>query len=304
MEQVRAKAFLIRDLEELRAKKYTAENLSTLVFDDRTKIEFTDEGEPLQVPNALPSSAQPTPELVIKEENVIRTSPEQIVSAEDEKHPILEDPPKDSIAKAPDETKPVQALSPPNSSRDTNNPILTGLDINTTAAAGTESPAPTTTGLQESSINSLFGIPDDENTSSNIDFDAMDFSLHIENTNTQNPEQSETETQQFDLSTFGNISQDVNPSTSNVPDLEQSNESNSGNNPQIAPTNNQGEYLDGLSGDLGEHNINDMMDLDIDIDLDRGEYDDIFFGTGDGGSGGTMDELRHGEFDDAFFGIE
>jgi hypothetical protein len=167
--------------------------------------------------------------------------------------------------------------------------------------------APGTAEGQNSAIDSLFHIPDDDNNAGgDIDFGSMDF-LNDDSGNTQNNDTSHTQNTDFDLSTFGNTSQDFNmtdlntaTNTNETKKLESTNETG---NVSAAETGGIAA-VDDVFGDLSGGG--DSMDLDIDLGMVGAEdsvFDDMFFGGGDesmGGDGG----MEHGEFDNVFFGLD
>ena len=234
---------------------------------------------------------QPTtqPELnpSIKQEK--SNSPEKAPNGLNKPQQPSQDPPKESIPTASEPAKGVQIPSPPASSNETSTtakPI--GLGINTNPEPTTTS-TPGTAGPPDSSLDSLFGIPDDAN--GDLNFDNMDFSY---NTNT-NQDQSQAQNNEFDLSTFGNDSQDF--TMSNIPP---SNDANTGIN-----TNNtsQNKPAEDIFASLDTTGGGDNMDLDLDfgtLGAEESVFDDMLFAT-DGDGGGDM---QHGEFDSAFFGLD
>ena len=235
---------------------------------------------------------QPQPELnpAIKQEKI--NSPEKAANGLNKPQQSRQDPSKDTIITAPEPAKGIQVPSPPASSNETSTttkPIGLGINTNpeptTTSAPGTAG----TAGPEDSAIDSLFDIPDDAN--GDLNFDNMDFSY---NSNT-NPDESQTQNNEFDLSTFGNDSQDF--TMSNIPP---SNDVNTGTN-----TNNtsQNKPVDDLFAGMDTTAGGDNMDLDLDFGtLGAGEsvFDDMLYAT-DGDAGGDM---QHGEFDSVFFGLD
>lgn len=234
---------------------------------------------------------QPQPELnpTIKQEKT--NSPGKAPNGLNKPQPSSQDTPKDAIIKAPEPAKGLQVPSPPASSNETSTsskPIGLGINTNpvptTTSAPGTAG----TTGPEDSALDSLFDIPDDAN--GDLHFENMDFSY---NSNT-NPDQSQTQNNEFDLSTFGNDSQDF--TMSNIPP---SNDANTGTN-----TNNtsQNKPVEDLFASIDTTTGGDNMDLDLDfgtLGAEESVFDDMLYTT-DGDGGGDM---QHGEFDNAFFGV-
>ena len=263
----------MRDLEELRARRYALENPPpTPVVDTATDDSMPVENLP---ENLMLESNGSTPQAIIKEEQTVpqETAPE-IAEAEDVK-PVI-DPPKDTVPEVSDSSKGLQGPSPPSSTNDTNaksNPI--GLDVDATPS--TEEPALATSGIPDSPLGSLFGITDSGNNGLDMNFDSVDF-LDAGNTQDQND---------FDLSTFGNT-EDFNL------DLHTSNDAGTTN------TSNKQDNLFGM-GDSG--GAGDLMDLDLDLNAggDGSAFDDLFDFGADADDGGGME---HGNADSTFFGIE
>ena len=227
--------------------------------------------------------ADTTEQSTIKEEIMHSESPEKQATNETALPSSTQDPAKEDIAKVEDSKEP-QVLTPPPSNGAVSQPI--GLGINTEGAADSE--APGTAEPQNSAIDSLFDIPDDENTGdSELNFEHMDFSLPDSN---QDP--SQTQPHAFDLSTFGSATQDFNINTMQT-------DPNPANN-----TTNTNKEADDIFGDLG--NVGDNMDLDLDLDFgtagaEDSLFDSMFVGTDDGGFGGG--EMEHGDFDNDFFNL-
>jgi hypothetical protein len=267
----------MRDLEALRAKRLALEN----------PVPIFEEVEPIQEPKmdgevAMEAS---TPEPTIKEEIRQSRSPEKHAANEMGQPLSTQDPTKEDIVKIQEDSKEKQAVTPLPSNETTSRPI--GLGINTEGAE--ESPAPGTSEPQNSPVDSLFDIPDNENAGgSDLNFDSMDFSLQDSN---QDP--SQTQGHDFDLLTFESNTQDFNISTLQT-------NSNSANDMNIA--NKEGDDTFGLG------NTGDTMDLDIDIDFgtagaENSLFDDMF-DAGDDGGFGNGGEMEHGEFENAFFNLD
>ncbi|PQE18097.1 hypothetical protein CJF31_00007981 [Rutstroemia sp. NJR-2017a BVV2] len=320
-EIVRAKSVLGRDLETLRSKRIAAENPPQLDV-----IEEAPAPQPASPPSTLPEEELSAP---IKEETVqenpAATTPEVETAKQIQ---VKQDSPKEPAPQG-EEGKGSDLLSPP--SLDENKSQAIGLGIDTTMLTSTDDTAPTTTGGQDSSIDSLFDMPDSANNddAAALNFDNMDFSMPDSGTNTQN---QQTQNIEFDLSTFGNNSQDFNMS-----DLQPSNEitstTNTNNPSNDALTNKQGDlstddFLNMTAGsggadantntnnnndnnttDNNNNNSNNNMDLDLDlgnmVGAEDSVFDDMFFGDDDNGNlGGDLGSMEHGQFDNAFFGID
>jgi hypothetical protein len=274
---LRAKSVLLRDLEDLRAKRFALENPVPIVEEVEPVPEQELNGDSTMVDSAEQST--------IKEELTQSASPEKEALNEIGLPSSIEDPAKEDIAKV-EESKEQQVLTPPPSNGAASQPI--GLGIDTEGAADSE--APGTGEPQNSAIDSLFDIPDDENTGgSELNFEHMDFSLHGSN---QDP--SQTQAHDFDLSNFGSATQDFSMNTMQT-------DSNPANN-----ANNANKEVEDIFGDLGNSGNNMELDLDMDFGAAGAEdslFEDMFIGTDDGGFGGGG-EMEHGKFDDDFFGLE
>jgi hypothetical protein len=225
------------------------------------------------------ADTQLEPNPTIKQER--SKSPEKAQSAQQP----APDPPKETIIK-PEPAKPLQAPSPPASSNETSKeakPI--GLGINTDAEPSTSAPA--TADAHDSAIDSLFDIPDD--TDGDLNFDNMDYSYN----SNANQDTSQTQNNDFDLSTFGNDSQDFTMSN-----LTTTQDTNTVNNTTNTSQNKPVEDL--LSG-LETTGTGDNMELDTldfgTLGAEESVFDDMLFGASDGG------EMAHGDFD-IFFGLE
>jgi hypothetical protein len=275
---MRAKAVFLRDLEELRAQRLALENPPIQAVEDMTAQDSIT-AEDLQE-SIMMENNEPTPQPTIKEEKNVPQVPEP--EPTEDKKPIetTTEEPKETIPKVSDSSKGLQGPSPPSSLNDTNSkshPV--GLGIDTTAT--NDDPAPATSELQDSSIDSLFDMPDGgNNDGSDMNFDSMEF---LDSGDTQGPND-------FDLSTFGN-SQDFN-----MADLHTSND---GGNTNSNAGNKQDDAFD-MGNTAGG---GDMMDLDLDLGTAGGDdsvFDDMFFDGNTGGGG----EMEHGHFDNAYFGLE
>merc|ERR1712093_369759 len=279
---LRAKSVLLRDLDELRAKRFALENPEPIledVVEEKAVETNTSNGNSDTV---LGDELYTSPLTNVKEERGT-TSPEK--QTPNEPKTSLPDPSKDPVTQSPEDVKvPPQGPTPPASTNETSQeskPI--GLGINTEGA-----PAAEAGDVQDSALDSLFDITDNnENGDSALNFDDMDFSLDV---TSQNQDTSQTQNDDFDLSNFGNS----NPSQTNtIPNTNASQNQNSDD------PNKLGDELFAMVGG------GDGMDLDLDMGMAGAEdsvFDDMFFGGGDdeGMSGGG--ELQHGEFDNAFFG--
>lgn len=274
---MRAKSVLLRDLEAVRAKRLALEN----------PVPIFEEVEPIPEPEMngeFPMEAT-TPEPTIKEEKTHSRSPEKHATIEMGQPSSTQDPTKEDIIKNQEDSKEKPAATPPRSNDTTSKPI--GLGINTEGAE--ESPAPGTSEPQNSAIDSLFDIPDNENAGgSDLNFDNMDFSLQDSN---QDP--SQTQGNDFDLLSFESNTQEFNINTLQA-------NSNSANNTNIA--NKEGDDTFGMG------NAGDSMDLDIDMDFgtagaENSLFDDMFDAGDDGGFGGGG-EMEHGEFENAYFRLD
>ena len=285
--QIRAKSVLLRDLEELRAKRIALENPIPVVEEIETTVEPVVETNQ----SATAENTQPSPQKTIKEEDTKPT--ENGHPASNESMQSTQDPPKDTIKGLDSSTTQPDLSTPPSASETGSKSQLIGLGINTQGIDTT--PGPATAELQDSAIDSLF--EDNENTGeSDMKFDHMDFSMLESNSNTQTQDISQGHHADFDLSSFPTTSQDFD-----MPDLQTSNDANSNTNKN---GNKQGDDLVDLGNATGG---DDHMDLDFDLEMAGGEentFNDLFFGEGDddGLSGGA--EMQHGEFDNKFFGLD
>jgi hypothetical protein len=271
---------LLRDLEELRAKRIALENPPPKVIEEPMKDEPTADLELTQENSAAENSQptpQPTPQPTVKEEDV--ASPPAPV-------PPTLDPPKETITKVSDDSKEAHGPSPSSAKEVNADSNAVDLGINTSIA--TDPSAPGTAGIE--SIDSLFDMPDDGNNNddSALNFDGMDFSIHDSNTEGN----SHAQNNDFDLSTFGNNPQDFNmtdPHTSN----------NTGN-----LTNPSENKQDDMFGMINNNAGDDMMDLDLNMQsAEESAFDSMFLIGDDGGTSGGGD-MDHGAFDNAFFGLD
>lgn len=271
---VRAKAVLLRDLEELQSKRFALENPPIQVAAEPIREPSVEVESPTK--NGQVGNNQLTPQPFIKEEK-----PDVSEAA-----PTPKDPAKETITKIPDLPKDTQNPSPP-SSNDTNiKPESSNLGINTTAAPTDVSPPLATAELQDS-IDSLFdGLDSGNNTTSDLNFDGINF---LNDSTTQDTSQAQNN--EFDLSNFGNSPQDFN-----MTDIQDS----TGN---LNNNNSTNDIEDDLFGMVNNEGGDDMMDLDgNNPPADENSFNDLYFMGDDGGMGGET-EMEHGEFDDVFFGL-
>lgn len=295
---MRAKAVLLRDLEEIRSKHVALEQPEPIL--DTVKAEATNSAVNGQGSDANAkadgNASEVLPEIVVKEAE--NSSPEKATPKEPQAAAIpgpstSNTPPVEEAKAAPGPASPAASA---NETGPNAKPVGLELDTKGAAAAAGSGSAPGTAELQISAVDSLFDIPDNDN---------MDLTLQ------DAPSDSQTQTQnaapashaEFDLSNFGaqdfNVG-DANASATNT-NPSQANDANAlGQNKQndvFAMPNN----ASGGGGGGG-----DNMDLDLDVGMaGAGDsvFDDIFFDNDDAvmGEGGDM---QHGDFDDAFFGIQ
>ncbi|KAF4624188.1 hypothetical protein G7Y89_g13986 [Cudoniella acicularis] len=298
---LRAKSVLLRDLNELRSKRIALENPVPIVeettFENAAMTDSSVSESQSTVANQSQQTLQPESNTIIKEEKASR-SPEN-AQPQPKSQPI-QDPQKDSIKQVSDAPKGLQVPSPPASSNETSTtskPVRLG--INTATTTDPNASAPATAGAQDSAVDSLFDILDnDESNNGNagdLNFDGMDFAF---DSTTDNQDQTQTQTQtqttEFDLSTFGTNSQDFS-----MPNLDTSANTNSG-----SKTNpSQNKEVDGIFGDISGTAGSDGMDLDLNLGADDSLFNDIFFDDDLSAGGGTVD-MEHGNFDSAFFGLD
>ncbi|KAH6724249.1 hypothetical protein BKA61DRAFT_463518 [Leptodontidium sp. MPI-SDFR-AT-0119] len=273
-EIIRAKSVLLRDLDELKAKRIALENPVPIleeVVEEKPIDMNTSNGNSI-----LGDDLYTSPQTTIKEERRTR-SPEK--QTPNEPNPPIPEPATGIATQSSEDVKvPPQGLTPPASSNDASldsKPI--GLGIKTEGAPALEGD------LQNSAIDSLFDIAENENGDSALNFDDMDFSLDT----TQNQDTSQTQNNEFDLSSFGNPN----------PNPNQTNE-----NPNTDEQNKLGDDLFGMAQEMGGGDNIDL-DLDLMVGAEDSMFDDMYFEGGDdeGMSGGG--EIQHGEFDNEFFGL-
>lgn len=185
----------------------------------------------------------------------------------------------------PSDSTPNTQQTMPASTQPTSRPI--GLGITTEQPQDNASPLEETAPGASSAVDSLFDIPNDENDNT-FNFEDMDFSVDTAN----NQGQSQTQITDFDLSNFGNETQDFN--MLDVPVTEAS-----------TTAINAASKEEDIFADLGP-TADGNMDMDLD-NLDMGEgnsFDELFLaGDGDDGNMGGGGEMEHGEHDLAFFGL-
>ncbi|KAH8667999.1 hypothetical protein BGZ60DRAFT_515447 [Tricladium varicosporioides] len=304
---LRAKAVLLRDLNELRDKRIALENPAPIIEEPIPSKETA-----LELNSSLSQSTieetqlmlQPDPYGSIKVEKLSR-SPER---PQPQSLPQQPDPPKETIATEP-EVK-VQQPSPPASSANTtqeSKPI--GLGINTTTTTDPNTSAPDTAGPVDSAIDSLFDIPESGTNDDDLNFDDMDFAF---NSTADTGDQSQTQNNDFDLSTFGNDSQNftmptLDTSTDAATNLATNANANANDKPNLADNKD----LDDIFGDLSGGAGGDVMDLDLNMDgmdnmvgAEESVFDDIFFDTDNNMGGSGEGDMEHGNFDNNFFGID
>ncbi|CZT40679.1 uncharacterized protein RSE6_00319 [Rhynchosporium secalis] len=277
---IRAKSVLLRDLDELRAKRIALENpvpiLEEVVEETPTATNTTNGN------TMLGSELHTSPQEAIKEERSTR-------SPENRRENETQSPPPDLLAEAKskpieDVNPPLQDLAPPAPSNETSlesKPI--GLGITNEGA-----PAIHAGNLQNSSVDSPFEIAENETNDSALNFDDIDFSLDT-STNIQDPSQSQSN--DLDLSNFGNTNPMPNNTITNA-------NANANSETKSKPVDDLFDFPQ----DIG---TGDAMDLDMGMaGAEDSVFDDMFFGGGEdeGASGGG--EIQHGEFDNAFFGLE
>ena len=274
-----AKGVLLRDLEELRSNRMAEEN--------PPPVEVTEEAAPEEpvmeieamhdkLESSIPDNNQPTPQPVTQEEIL---APEASTT--------IQDPAKDITRKVPGPALPLQNPSPPSSN---DNKPNVSLDIETAIAATSGTPAPGTSGLPVSSIDSLFDMPDNNDDNNNDESEDLSFAIDfLDGPNTN--DNSQAQNADFDLSTFGNT-QDFN-----MPDVQTSIDASNPNDTDKNATDDLFGMTNNTTGG------GDMMDLDSSmVPAEENSFDDMFFTGDDGGLTGGG-EMEHGTFDDDFFGL-
>ncbi len=240
---------------------------------------------PLENTNAA-EDVKLSPDATIKQEDKRSKSPEKQVPAAPQTTQSTEGT-QDATTESSEVPKEKQVPTPPSSNEPASKPI--GLGISTEGILAESEPAAAE--QQNSSVDSLFDIPDNDNADgSDLNFDSMDFSVHDSTTNPEAHDQSQSQNNEFDLANFGSTSQDFN-----MADLHTSTQTVSTGN---ADSNTQ------INDPFATSN-NASMDLDLDTEMAGAEesvFDDMFFGGGDDDLSGGR-EMEHGDFDATFFGI-
>lgn len=282
---------MLRDLEELRSKRIALENPVPILEDGNVEAETAVATNGANELNMGMDDHEVAPKTTIREE-MLADSPEKQTPNEPQ---TAADESLDVKPQVSADLKVPHDLSPPVSTNETSTdskPI--GLGINTEGAVSGS--APGTAELPNSSIDSLFDIPDNDNAGdSELNFDGMDFSMPE---STENQDLSQTQHNEFDLSNFGNNSQDFD-----MADLS----TNQNINQTELNTNTQAKQENDLFAMVDTSGGGDNMDLDLNLGMAGAEdsvFDDMFFGDADdtGIDGGG--EMQHGVFDNRFFGLE
>jgi len=257
-----------RDLEELQAQRFAAENppipevIPDLVEEESPKIK-----------EDAVESQQESP-MTFKQEKVAPEAPM-----------IAQDVPKELMSEGTP-AKRTQGLSPPSSNEIKQEPG--SLSLKTGTGVSNDLSPTVTSGLPGSAIDSLFGTTEslDNTADSDLNFDTMEF---LDSSNVHDG--SQTQNTEFDLSTFGN-----NTSDFNMTDLQVSNEPGSTNNNAAT---NQDDLFGMSTADGG-----DLMDLDTSMrPAEESSFDDLYFMGEDDGIGGGSNEMEHGTFDEDFFNL-
>lgn len=244
----------------MRAKRIALENPVPIIEEAETSIEDTGLSKETIGDPAEAKDIQAPSEVAIKQEDEKPSSPEKQAPTEPAQTTPFIDSTQDSAATTLDTAKGNnQGPTPPSSI--SSKPI--GLGINTegtTAEAG-----PGTAEQQNSSVDSLFG---DNNGEDMMNFDGMDF-LQDSSTIAQSNGQSQTQNDDFDMSNFGNPSQDFT-----MTDLHTSTQASNANNSSANKQEN----------DLFSTNTQSADNMDLDFDLPVGEegaFNDMFLDTND-----------------------
>lgn len=301
---------LLRDLNELKDKRIALENPAPIIEEPVPIQETVPETNFSQSQSTIEETQlmlQPDPYGPIKVEKPSR-SPEK---PQPQALPQQPDPPKESIAKEPEAPKAQQPSPPASSANTTQESKPIGLGINTTTTDDPNVSAPDTAGPGDSGIDSLFDIPESGTNDGDLNFDDMDFAF---NSTADTGDQSQTQNNDFDLSTFGNDSQnfsmpalDASTNAATNSNTNANADANANNKPNTADNKDLDDIFGDLSGGAGG---GDGMDLDLNMDgmenmvgAEDSVFDDIFFDTDNnmGGSGGG--DMEHGNFDNEFFGI-
>ncbi|CZR57270.1 uncharacterized protein PAC_07159 [Phialocephala subalpina] len=278
---LRAKAVILRDYEELRAKRLALENPEPIIEEPEPQTDIAIDSE--MNGTSLLAEPQEAATATIKEERAQTGSPEKQAA------PTSQDT-KEGISPGQD-IKPQNPTPPSSVERNGTDSKPIGLGIVTD---GVSAPGPSTAELQNSAIDSLFGedTKDESADNSALDF-AMEF-LQDTSTDPQSQDQSQTQHNDFDLENFGSTSQDFS-----MPDMNISTDTNNINS-NTQNKQNEDPFAMALTTTGG-----DSMDLDLgDFDTagaDDSVFNDIFFGDESNNVGGG--EMEHGEFDNTFFGI-
>lgn len=280
---------ILRDYEELRAKRLALENPEPIIEEPEPMPIQTNDSD-INGTSSMLDGSHENVTATIKEERAQTDSPEQqtVITSQDT---------KEGISQGQNDIKP-QNLTPPSSverSGTDSKPIGLGIVTDGASASG-----PPTAELQDSAINSLFGddndTKDQDNDNSGLDF-AMEF-LQDTSTDAQGQDQSQTQHNDFDLTNFGSTSQDFS-----MPDMNISSDTNNTNNTNTNNSNTQNKPNDDLFG-MGTAG-GDSMDIDLtDLGMagaDDSVFDDMFFDDESNNIGGG--EMEHGAFDNDFFGI-
>lgn len=275
---------LSRDLEELRSKRVALENPEPILEPEpiiQKPVEVVKEKEIPEVATKL------MPKAVMKSEESNPNTPKAV--PDDLKTPIPSNqaPPPSNAPQPPQVIKLQQDLTPPSSvPNETSNSNPIGLGINTEGT--TSISAPDTADLRNNSIDSLFDMSD-----ADVDFGDIDFSVQ-DSGNTQTVDQSQSLSNDFDLSSFGNT-QDLNLSQ-----LQDSGE----NNGMVVIASDEKKPVDDPF-DTENSNVDDNMDMDLFGTNDGNDSffdDDIFFGSGETTTMNNGGEMEH-DLDADFFGI-
>jgi hypothetical protein len=281
---------LLRDLEELRAKRIALENPEPIIEEIDTEIDTMADDTDLskwamesvieaQEPEPSPPPPPPQPQAAtVKQEDRRSRSPEK-------QAPATPAQPAQSLETAQvavmtnletnnENTGNNQGPTPPSSVPNGSKPI----DLeNINTEVGTEG-ALASAEQDHSAIDSLFGDNNGGSDLMNFD-DEMDF-LQESSTMPQSNEQSQPQNDEFDLSNFGSTSQDfsmVDLHTSTQPSNANNESANKQDNDILSMTNTQSADIMDLEFDLGgeENSFNDMF-IDAENDLNH-ELDASFF---------------------------
>lgn len=291
---------MTRDLEELRAKRIAADHPEATLPTAVTNTENEKSVEEPMPPVATVSD-EPLQQPLAGDENPYEKTEETQLDVQGSDHGV------DDLFGEGDASV-TEDVQPPAEDGASNS---VGLGIDTSEKAGD---AGQPTNEPHDALDAFFDMSGNNNAGdSNLDFDAMDFALQDTDAtgNNQTQDQSQLQSHEFDLSTFGDASQDQQQtldSTHNNDLLDMSNaqatqRTTSGDQGESTEKQNLGDNI----FDLGENaNATDSMNLNFDTNMVGGDdslFDDMFYNAGDdnnmGGGAGNS-----GEFDDAFFGLE